>query len=376
LDKCWLAYHGVTIDPQGHVSMCCVDDGLEWDPKGNRKKRFYNLTKLEEVDDLQEWFERTYPKKVWNENPEEFFPCMTCYNPKDTAATTLKDIMSNHKWTQDESNPKVKYLEYTSSNICNQMCVMCSGRYSSKWLDYDTEFGHTVREGLVRLSDESIEKLKRVVPTLEECQIKGGEPLSDQKNIEFMEYVAEVNPDCKITVVSNFQGLLQRHIEIFKKVNSNITVSIDGVGSVFNWIRGGDFDKVVSNMQRYYDETGKQVDITITVSVYNFFNLEEIIKYFHDKEYVKYINCHNVVYWPTWASPRILPPEVLEENLMEHMKLPNQYKNTGWGDYFSLDGFDQEEGEDRRKLFKLFTNKMNLIRGIDIFDHVPQLRDL
>lgn len=381
MSKCYMAYHGVTIDPQGYVSMCCVDDGTanEW-----HDKRFYDIVKIDDVPDLGQWFADTYPNKVWNQydNVSNCYPCLKCYNPDYKAiSTTVKDIydrnvsIGNVLWTQDESNPKIKYLEITSSNICNQMCVMCSGRHSSKWLEYDEEFGHRTNRGLYRLSDESIEKIKKVVPTLDECYIKGGEPLSDQKNIEFLEHVAEVNPNCKISLTTNFQGLINRHIDIFKKVRSEIFVSVDGIDEVFNWIRGGDFKRVVNNMERYYDETGNKVDIVVTVSIYNFFSLEEIIEYFTDKEYVNYINCHNVVAWPVWSSPQILPTDIFENQMVKHMKLSANYPRTGWQNFFQeLD--NNNTNEKKLEQFQLYTNKMNLIRGFDIRDHVPELNQL
>ena len=382
MSKCYMAYHGVTIDPQGYISMCCVDDGAAVE---YHDRRFYDVVKIDDITDLGQWFADTYPNKVWsqNENASNCFPCMKCYNEKyKDISTTVKEIYDGKikngtaQWTQDESNPKIKYLEFTSSNICNQMCVMCSGRHSSMWLDYDEQFGHRKKRGLYKLTNESIEKIKRVVPTLDECYIKGGEPLSDQSNIAFMEYVSEVNPECKISLTTNFQGLLDRHIDIFKKVRSEIFVSVDGTNEVFNWIRGGDFKRVVNNMEKYYNETGNKVEIIVTVSIYNFFSLESIVEYFVDKEYVNHVHCHNVVSWPEWASPRTLPSDIFEEEIVNHMRLSHEHKRkTGWGNYFQeLDSIHHNRSSIEE--FHAYTNKMNLIRGFDIRDYVPQLNQL
>ena len=380
MSKCYMAYHGVTIDPQGYVSMCCIDNGAATE---FNNRRFYDPIKIDDGADLGQWFAETYPNKVWsqNENASNCYPCMRCYNEEYKDISTLKDIYDEKVkngstiWTQDETNPKIKYLEFTSSNICNQMCVMCSGRHSSMWLSYDEQFGHRKNIGLYKLTNESIEKIKKVVPTLDECYIKGGEPLSDQSNIALMEHIAEVNPSCKISLATNFQGLINRHIDIFKKVRSEIYVSIDGIDEVFNWIRGGDFKRVVKNMERYYNETGNKVEIYVTVSIYNFFNLEEIIEYFYDKPYVKWIQCHNVVIWPAWSSPQILPIDIFENQMSKHMKLSAKYPRTGWQNFFQeLD--NNNSSENKLEQFQLYTNKMNLIRGFDIRDHVPELNQL
>ena len=90
--KCYLAYHGVTIDPQGYIAMCCVDDGaaVEW-----HHRRFYDSVKIDDINDLGQWFADTYPNKVWNQydNAANCYPCMKCYNPKyKDISTTVKDV--------------------------------------------------------------------------------------------------------------------------------------------------------------------------------------------------------------------------------------------------------------------------------------------
>ena len=54
----------------------------------------------------------------------------------------------------------------------------------------------------------------------------------------------------------------------------------------------------------------------------------------------------------------------------------NKYREkTGWGNYFEeIDSIHHDSNS--IKEFNIFTDQMNLIRGFDIRDHVPELNQL
>ena len=59
-------------------------------------------------------------------------------------------------------------------------------------------------------------------------------------------------------------------IELLHRINEvHIQASIDGVGSLYDWIRCGNFDKTINNINRYHVHSGRKVVIVSTVSVYN-----------------------------------------------------------------------------------------------------------
>ena len=78
------------------------------------------------------------------------------------------------------------------------------------------------------------------------------------------------------------QEIPESALKILEKGKEQIRIiaSIDGVGEIYNWIRGGDFDKTVKTIEKYYVITGNPVNITVTVSIYNIFVLDSIVKYF------------------------------------------------------------------------------------------------
>ena len=377
---CYIPFHGFRIDPNGFLSYCCMD---HVHTSYSDKKRVYETKHIEDVEDLQEWWETTY-EPVWEtyiqSKQNSLNPCFRCFDKnaikgKRSVKASYDNNLKEKKieWQFDFVNPKVRFLEYTVSNICNQMCVMCSGRCSTQWHDYDEQFGRP-KEKLTRISNESIDKIKKLVPNLSVIFVKGGEPLADTKNMEILEYVAEVNPNCLIDMTSNIQSITKKNFNILKKLkNLKIYASIDGIGEVYNWIRGGNFNNMIENAKKIYYECGHQINPSTTISIYNFFSLNKIIEYFNDKPYVRWQQCYNVVDWPNWSSIIYMPENIFKKTMNNNEKLLPKYKNVTLGNLFQVENkFDQNVVNQSKK----YTETMNSIRGFNITDYVPELKKL
>jgi hypothetical protein len=377
---CYIPFHGFCIDPGGFLSYCCMDYTLD---SFEDQSRVYKPVHIDEVEDLQKWWQKTY-EPVWDtylHNKQHLInPCFKCFSKnamkgkrpvKESYNDNLKDGLV--KWQFDFIKPKVRFLEYTISNICNQMCVMCSGRCSTQWHDYDEQFGRK-KEKLTRISNKSIEKIKKLVPNLSVIFVKGGEPFADVKNMEILEYVADVNPNCLILMTSNIQSITKKNFSILKKLkNLKIYASIDGVGEVYNWIRGGNFDNMIENAKKIYYECGHQIEPSTTITIYNFFSLEKIIEYFNDKPYVVHQQCYNVVNWPDWSSIQYIPKDIFKSTMDNYQKTLTKYKKVELGNLLKLENkFDEKVISESKK----YTERMNIIRGFDITDHVPELKKL
>src|SRR4029079_8116865 len=209
----------------------------------------------------------------------------------------------------------IRYLEYTCSNICNQSCSTCGSFFSSKWRDIEREqfsveerevFGRGINE-IQSLTDDDIQKIIAVLPQLSELVIKGGEPWADKNNLTILNAALDVNPDCKFTIISNMQAVSASTCKMLEKVRTRgvkqfaLSASIDGVGKVYDWIRGGSFEKTVKNLETFYDTTGVQLDLNPFASLHNYFHLDQIIDYFMDKDYVRSINFSNVSVYPHYT---------------------------------------------------------------------------
>ena len=387
---CYIPFHGFCVDPQGWLTMCCMDPrGTAVIYKKNKLESFprvYKKPHIDDVEDLQEWWLETY-EEVWHkyfENEQHSItPCMKCFNKDYTYITSKKKTVKESyesnlksgklKWEFDWINPKVRWLEFTVSNICNQMCVMCSGRCSTKWLDFDEIFGHPKMK-LQKLSAGAMDKIKKLIPDLSVLVVKGGEPLADMANMKLLEYASEVNPDINIKMTTNLQGLTKNHIRIFKKFKQlTLNVSVDGTYDIYNWIRGGDFNKAVNNMKTLYEETGHKIATGTAVSIYNFFNLKDILDFFHDKDYVRWMHYYNLVNWPDWCSIFHVPDSILRPYLNKYQYYKYKYPRSNGGNLATITG---QANKNIILQAEKYTRQMNSIRKSDILDYVAELKEL
>jgi len=386
---CYIPFHGFCIDPQGWLTMCCMDPRGEIKWQKNKEETFprlYKKSHIDDVEDLQEWWVDTYEvvwQKYFDNEQHSITPCVKCFNKNYTYISSKKKTVKESydsnlkggkiKWEFDFIDPKVRWLEFTVSNICNQMCVMCSGRCSTKWLDFDEMFGHSKMK-LQKLSTSAMDKIKKLIPDLSVLVVKGGEPLADMANMKLLEYASEVNPDINIKMTTNLQGLTKNHIKIFKKFKElTLNVSVDGTYDIYNWIRGGDFNKAVNNMKTLYEETGHKVATGTAVSIYNFFNLKDILDFFHDKDYVRWMHYYNIVNWPEWCSIFHVPDSILRPYLNKYQYYKFKYPRSNGGNLATITG---QTNKDITSLAEKYTSQMNSIRKSDILDYVPELKKL
>lgn len=362
---CKAPFLGMTIDPSGLITMCC----------NTSDRNQFGGVKIEDVDDLEEFFQNEQYEQLrdamWDEGIEGIPPCSNCW----------RDIQAGRKLTElhSYSNKKVstpiaiKYLELTTSNTCNQSCVMCSSYFSSKWRKIEKHFGRDAFPSF-HLSDKSVEKIIKILPQLDSFQLKGGEPFADRNNLKFLKVLADENPLCLVKLTSNFQNITDDFMEVMNRLpNLSVSASIDGVGDTFNWIRGGDFRDAARTMQRFFDITRLRISLLCTISVYNINKLNEIREYFKNKEYCGTLIFDNIVTYPDYLSIKHMNQEKLNK-IIEEQNL--ERKETTYSTIISSLNGVKTNPIDYTEKFLAHTEAMNKIRGFNIFDDQPELVDI
>ena len=321
---------GLTINPIGEIVLCCAGDNVAVE----HIKNIDNITKFfnsDVYDNIREKFKlKDFPEQCevckvhWEAGRSARFEQYKKFN----FPTYKEDIAS-------ETIP-IRFLEITTSNICNQMCVTCSGKYSSKWAPYEQEAvdiglhwrneNHKFHTKQYKMTDDDVNKVLDIVPHLQHLTIKGGEPFADPNNIKILQKLADTNPKCRVEICTNFQLVTKSVIELLHKIDEvHIQASIDGVGSLYNWIRGGNFEKTVNNINRYYEYAKRKIVIVSTVSIYNWMHLPELIDYWKDIEGVARISMANIVTFPKYCSPLYLPVEQIREGKKLFFDYLNDY---------------------------------------------------
>ena len=354
--KCMVPETGLTINPIGEIVLCCAGDNVAVE----HIKNIDNITEFfnsDIYDNLRERFKlKDFPKQ-----------CDVCKVHWEAGRIARFDSYNRFKFPTykediaSETIP-IRFLEITTSNICNQMCVTCSGKYSSKWAPYEQEAvdiglhwrneNHKFHTQQYKMTDDDVNKVLDIVPHLQHLTIKGGEPFADPNNIKILQKLADTNPKCRVEICTNFQLVTKSVIELLHKIDEvHIQASIDGVGSLYNWIRGGNFEKTVNNINRYYEYAKRKIVIVSTVSIYNWMHLPELIDYWKDIEGVSRISMANIVTFPMYCSPLYLPVHQIEEGKKKFF------------DY--LESYDYVEKHDIYKTDNLMVSGIGNMRSIE-----------
>jgi hypothetical protein len=230
------------------------------------------------------------------------------------------------------------------------------------------------------LGETDIDKIIDVLPHLDFLSMKGGEPWADKNNVKILQKLLEVNPSCTVDIVSNMQSIPESTWKMLGDVDHSLTklwlsASIDGVGEEYNWIRGGNFNKTVENLERWHEVTKKKIRINPFVSIFNFFSLDKIVDYFVSKPYVVGVNISNIGTYPTYIKSQNLPKYIIFEK-QEYYR--TKFKSYDQSKLFCtplLDDMNERETNfiELKKSFE-WIEVVNKMRGFDLLDHVPELK--
>lgn len=311
---------GITINPIGEMVLCCAGDNVA-------------LSHIKDITNLTDFFNSNIYNKLRADFKQQKFPkqCNVCWRHYDAGRIARFDSYNRFSFPtyQEDINSDtipIRFLEITTSNICNQMCVTCSGKYSSKWAPYEqmaVESGlpwrnenHKFHTQTYKMTKTDVDKVLEIVPHLQHLTIKGGEPFADPNNILILKKLAETNPQCRVEICTNFQLVTNSVIELLHKIDEvHIQASIDGIHEMYNWIRGGNFKKTLNNVNRYHNYAGRKVVVVSTVSIYNWMHLPDLIDFWKDINGVDRISMANMVTFPKYCSPLFLKNSHIEEGL-------------------------------------------------------------
>jgi molybdenum cofactor biosynthesis enzyme MoaA len=290
-----------------------------------------------------------FEENTWRNIPE----CYGCKHTVDNEFTWPQHTISQ------QFNPslnKLQYLEFTTSNVCNQMCTTCSSQFSNQWtLENEIKFGRTMSDNRHILSDNNINKICECLNDLELLVIKGGEPFADIRNYKVIKKLFEVNDTCKILIVTNGSLIPEKYMDIMFRnpKRFDISASIDAIGKRYEWIRSTSWEKTDNTLKELYYQTGIQSNINPVLSIYNAAHLSTILDWIQESEYIVHKSklsdiCSNQVYYPTWANVEY----VFTEEQLSSIEKPFCIQSK----------FDEKIYKDSIK----YTQVMNKIRGFDM----------
>jgi sulfatase maturation enzyme AslB (radical SAM superfamily) len=328
-------FTGLATREDGGIKVCCRSH-----PVG-----FIQDSTLEDIWN-NDSMRRIRKQVLNNERPPE---CEPCFNLEDQGVESLRQrhisgiipearitLYPNaiSKMAADYTMPfEIPTIELKLNNLCNLKCRMCNPTDSTSWNDWKEVEEFYVKENnyLVKTIQELkliespyLDKftdnpawwssLEKLLPYFQRVEFAGGEPLTDPTHYRILEMLQPYAKNIEVKYATNLTSLGKGSRNIFdywpafKSVAVN--VSIDGVGSSYEYIRGnGCWDDVVNNIKRVQEIPNvSRIVGAVAVQVSNIMILDQMVETFlNDLGIVFYTNMVN---YPNVLSIQVLPNEL------------------------------------------------------------------
>lgn len=330
---CMHPFTGLATREDGAIKVCCRSH-----PIGDIRKE-----SLEEIWNGKKM--RRIREQILNgERPAE---CDPCFRLEDQGVESLRQrhirgIIPEARITlypnalddlaEDYTMPfKIPTMEIKLNNLCNLKCRMCHPMDSTSWDDWSEVEVFYKKEGnfLVDTIDDLELKKKpyldrfdnnpnwwdsfeKTIPYFRRAEFAGGEPLMDPQHYKILDMLAPYGDQIEIKYATNLSVLGikgERNIwDYWPKFKSvAVNVSIDGIGPVYEHIRGnGSWDDLVTNIKtiQHIPNISRIVG-AVCVQAGNIMSLDKIIEYFLDDLGIVFYG--NRVEHPKLLSAQVIP---------------------------------------------------------------------
>ena len=283
---CVLPWIHMYINSQGSVGLCCASDET------------YHIGSIKN-DNLSD-IANSKPMKLirqqmlQGERPDA---CSICWHKEDSKIKSQRQRSNEdfekylplvEQTLEDGTfeDFKFRYLDFRASNVCNLMCRMCSGKYSSKIAQEEKKIYNDDRYVELKLNSAEISKtidyVRDNLDYLDQIYFAGGEPLLMREHYQILDLLLSRNrTDIKLLYSTNLTKVTYKNHNVidYWKQFSNVEVwaSIDLIGAQAGYVRGG---SVYQEIEQNYEKIKNIVDFSIlsTVHMLNIFNLPQLQK--------------------------------------------------------------------------------------------------
>ena len=362
-------------------SFCVLPwTGFQLEPTGTIKNCIISKEKLGNIHDssIEDIMSGSKNLKLKEDMLEDRKPhnCSGCYlqekGTKDLSSISSR-LYYNRELGETYLNTKTDFSLYHVdlrwTNHCNQACVYCSPRYSSKWA---TELNETVKSDK-QARDQVKKYVFNNVKQLKNVYLAGGEPLLINENREFLKLLLEKNPNVLLRVNTNLSstgtGVFQLLCE-FKNVHW--TISVESIEEEYEYIRyHSSWNNFLKNL-KYIQTLNHRISFNMLHFILNYKSIFDCVDLlqkagFHNNSFII-----GPLYGPLFLNIKHLPQKILNEvinilktkinekpgfylqnsleNVLKYLTEPNFYANIELV-HNRIKKMDERRNLDSRKIF-------------------------
>lgn len=356
---CLAPFNSLRFTVSGNIQVCCFN-------------RLYLLGKYPNVSISEAWFgEKLEILKKALENNDLTLGCSYC---KESIDNGLFDSVGANNYDyldfyKNEQSKMPTMLDFELGNNCNLECIMCNGENSAlirknreNKLPYSSPYDKNF-----------VTQLKEFIPYLKEARFVGGEPFLIDINYQIWEKIVEINPKCKIIILTNGTILNEKIKNLLKKGYFEISVSADGITkATYEKIRkNANFDLFKSNLEYFlkYSELKQYTTfLNFCPMNHNWFEIPEMFK-FCNKRNIQIV-AHTVIFPPNsalWTLPQSKLEEITKF-LIKHNPKPIISKKTTKANNITYKSIINQINNWTENSKKNNTNQLTFIELKNIFD--------
>jgi MoaA/NifB/PqqE/SkfB family radical SAM enzyme len=326
---CMHPFTGLATREDGAVKVCCRSA-----PVGN----IQNHT-LEEIwnNDIMQLVRK---QVLCGERPAV---CKPCFDLEDQGVESLRQrhingIIPEARINLYPNTPlqeimpfEFPTMEIKLNNLCNLKCRMCNPTDSTSWNDWtevedfykkeNNFLVHSIKD-LNLIKTPYLDKFddnpnwwgsfEKLLPYFRRVEFAGGEPLMDPQHYKILDMLKPYGKAIEIKYATNGTTLgiskgrtVHDYWPHFRSVAVN--VSIDGIGPVYNYIRGnGTYSEVEENIKIIQTIPNiSRIVGAVAVQVSNILILDKMIEHFLDNLGIVFYT--NMVQYPNVLSVQVLP---------------------------------------------------------------------
>lgn len=301
---CHQIYNGLTIDSDARVRPCChIDDTIG----------------LEQVfiDEFDYTAETNFPKLAKVMETEWHDACRPCIQEENLGNISPR-IYANERY---KNLPAGQYniIDLKLSNTCNLSCVMCNSGASSTWHQIVkqnpdlVEYNNELYPDSIDRDFEIKNNVLSIMDNIKFLKLSGGEPFLIKKVKKLCKDLIAKHGDVSnidLQITTNGNVILDDEwYNILNKFNTDLNISVDGLGSRYEYIRPGSSWKILQEFikctkQKY---TGK-VNITVVAQALNYIQIPLIREWAKDNGFEYDIS--EILYHPFFLNNSSVNPKL------------------------------------------------------------------
>lgn len=327
MPECPYVDHGMTIRTDGSVEPCCAFRNIDTTPV------FYNDERAwkEKFANIKEELKTGWPSG-----------CVECQHGEESGKSSMRSRAVEYKEFQFSQG--IEYWDFKLNITCNLACKMCGAHSSSTWRRevlkheelYDTFYRKGVSKSKAWIEDDGLD-MEHFYPYLLDAKtvkFTGGEPFLIPQVKECVKFLveSEASHAIKLHFITNGTQDITEWLPLFKHFKIVwLTISVDAVGDLYEYIRqGASWEQVSNNLIKIRQNMLPNMKLVITplpMSL-NYGRIHEITEWCdkHNIEWNESIDCIH----PAIMSPKAVHDAQLKKELIAHLEKLDRIYNTDY----------------------------------------------